>query len=245
MKVERVKYRFKDIVWKDFSLIVILIVSMIVFTLIGILFSFVYVDHLTEKIVLKLSVVIQLLSYVVTVFSFYFLHIKDFKMHLKKNTAFIKQHYIFLIIVTIIMMVCSAIYNMTMQMLPDDIGFNETQNELELMNLFDQPSFLPFTFLLIVIGAPLVEEIFFRHLLIGELGKKFNTIVMGIISAILFSLMHVMGAESPFEIGSYIILAIAMVYAYIKSGCKLIASVSIHMLNNLISFIFTLITLYT
>ncbi|GEP86988.1 CPBP family intramembrane glutamic endopeptidase [Staphylococcus cohnii] len=243
--MERVKYRFKDIVWKDFSLIVILIVSMIVFTLIGILFSFVYVDHLTEKIVLKLSVVIQLLSYVVTVFSFYFLHIKDFKMHLKKNTAFIKQHYIFLIIVTIIMMVCSAIYNMTMQMLPDDIGFNETQNELELMNLFDQPSFLPFTFLLIVIGAPLVEEIFFRHLLIGELGKKFNTIVMGIISAILFSLMHVMGAESPFEIGSYIILAIAMVYAYIKSGCKLIASVSIHMLNNLISFIFTLITLYT
>ena len=243
--MERTKYRFKDIVWKDFSLIAILIVSMIVFTLVGIFFSFVYVDHLTEKIVIKLSVVIQLLSYVVTVFSFYFLHIKDFKMHLKKNTAFIKQHYLFLIIVTIIMMICSAIYNMTMQMLPDDIGFNETQNELELMNLFDQPSFLPFTFLLIVIGAPLVEEIFFRHLRIGELGKKFNAIVMGVISAILFSLMHVMGAESPFEIGSYIILAIAMVYAYIKSGFKLIASVSIHMLNNLISFIFTLITLYT
>lgn len=243
--MERTKYRFKDIVWKDFSLIAILIVSMIVFTLVGIFFSFVYVDHLTEKIVIKLSVEIQLLSYVVTVFSFYFLHIKDFKMHLKKNTAFIKQHYLFLIIVTIIMMICSAIYNMTMQMLPDDIGFNETQNELELMNLFDQPSFLPFTFLLIVIGAPLVEEIFFRHLLIGELGKKFNAIVMGVISAILFSLMHLMGAESPFEIGSYIILAIAMVYAYIKSGFKLIASVSIHMLNNLISFIFTLIRLYT
>ena len=243
--MERTKYRFKDIVWKDFSLIAILIVSMIVFTLVGIFFSFVYVDHLTEKIVIKLSVEIQLLSYVVTVFSFYFLHIKDFKMHLKKNTAFIKQHYLFLITVTIIMMICSAIYNMTMQMLPDDIGFNETQNELELMNLFDQPSFLPFTFLLIVIGAPLVEEIFFRHLLIGELGKKFNAIVMGVISAILFSLMHLMGAESPFEIGSYIILAIAMVYAYIKSGFKLIASVSIHMLNNLISFIFTLITLYT
>ena len=243
--MERTKYRFKDIVWKDFSLIAILIVSMIVFTLVGIFFSFVYVDHLTEKIVIKLSVEIQLLSYVVTVFSFYFLHIKDFKMHLKKNTAFIKQHYLFLITVTIIMMICSAIYNMTMQMLPDDIGFNETQNELELMNLFDQPSFLPFTFLLIVIGAPLVEEIFFRHLLIGELGKKFNAIVMGVISAILFSLMHLMGAESPFEIGSYIILAIAMVYAYIKSGFKLIASVSIHMLNNLISFIFTLIRLYT
>ncbi|PTF22896.1 CPBP family intramembrane metalloprotease, partial [Staphylococcus cohnii] len=36
--MERTKYRFKDIVWKDFSLIAILIVSMIVFTLVGILF---------------------------------------------------------------------------------------------------------------------------------------------------------------------------------------------------------------
>lgn len=243
--MEKTKYRFKDIVWKDFFLIAILIVSMIVFTVIGILFSFVFVDHLTEKIVIKISVVVQLLSYVVTVFSFYFLHTKDFKINLKRNIAFIKQHYLFLIIVTIVMMVCSGIYNMVMQKLPNGIGFNETQNELELMNLFDQPSFLPFTFLLIVIGAPLVEEIFFRHLLIGELGKKFNAIVMGVISAILFSLMHVMGAESPLEIGSYLILAIAMVYAYIKSGFKLIASVSIHMLNNLISFVFTLITLYT
>ena len=142
-------------------------------------------------------------------------------------------------------MVCSTIYNTIMQYLPDGIGFSETQNELELMGLFDKPAFLPVTFLLIVIGAPLVEEICFRHLLIGELGKKFNFIAMGIVSTILFSLMHVVGAESPFEIGSYLILAIAMVYVYLKSGRKLIASVSLHMLNNLISFIFTIITLYT
>ena len=32
------------------------------FTVIGILFSFVFVDHLTEKIVIKISVVVQLLS---------------------------------------------------------------------------------------------------------------------------------------------------------------------------------------
>src|SRR5699024_12783904 len=113
---------------------------MIVFTLVGIFFSFVYVDHLTEKIVIKLSVEIQLLSYLVTVFSFYFLHIKDFKMHLKKNTSFIEHHYILLIIVIIIMINCSSIYNITMQTLPDEIVFNEPQNELELMNLFDQPS---------------------------------------------------------------------------------------------------------
>ncbi|WP_368864245.1 hypothetical protein [Staphylococcus sp. 11-B-312] len=47
--MEKTKYRFKDIVWKDFFLIAILIVSMIVFTVIGILFSFIFVDHLTEK----------------------------------------------------------------------------------------------------------------------------------------------------------------------------------------------------
>lgn len=60
--MEKTKYSFKDIVWKDFFLIAILIVSMIVFTVIGILFSFVFVDHLTEKIVIKISVVVQLLS---------------------------------------------------------------------------------------------------------------------------------------------------------------------------------------
>ncbi|ATH59437.1 MULTISPECIES: CPBP family intramembrane glutamic endopeptidase [Staphylococcus] len=243
--MERRKYRFKDIVWKDFSLLAILIASMIVFSLLGIVIGFLYIDNLSEKIALKISVIAQLLAYLVTACSFYFLHMNDFKYHLRKNINFVKNHYLFLIIVTVTMMVCSTIYNTIMQYLPDGIGFSETQNELELMGLFDKPAFLPVTFLLIVIGAPLVEEICFRHLLIGELGKKFNFIAMGIVSTILFSLMHVVGAESPFEIGSYLILAIAMVYVYLKSGRKLIASVSLHMLNNLISFIFTIITLYT
>ena len=83
------------------------------------------------------------------------------------------------------MMVCSGIYNMVMQMLPNGIGFNETQNELELMNLFDQPSFYRLLFVncnwCTISGGNI-----FRHLLIGELGKKFNAIVMGLFQPFYF-----------------------------------------------------------
>ncbi|MCP6468075.1 CPBP family intramembrane metalloprotease, partial [Klebsiella pneumoniae] len=82
--------------------------------------------------------------------------------------------------------------------------------ELEL--LFRNPAFLPFTFIFVVIIGPVVEELFFRTILIGELGKKLNYIVMAIISVIGFALIHVTGAESPFEIGSYLIMAIVIVY---------------------------------
>ena len=56
---------------------------------------------------------------------------------------------------------------------------------------------------MIVIAGPVVEELVFRHIIIGELGKKFNFIVMGIVSAITFTLIHVTDAKSPFEFGAY------------------------------------------
>ena len=46
------------------------------------------------------------------------------------------------------------------------------KNELELNELFKSGIFIPFAFVLIVIVGPIVEELVFRHLLIGELGKS-------------------------------------------------------------------------
>ena len=51
---------------------------------------------------------------------------------------------------------------------------------LNSMNYLKSGIFIPFAFVLIVIVGPIVEELVFRHLLIGELGKKFNFIVMGL-----------------------------------------------------------------
>ncbi|MEJ7548060.1 CPBP family intramembrane glutamic endopeptidase, partial [Staphylococcus hominis] len=88
---------------------------------------------------------------------------------------------------------------------------------------------------LIVIVGPIVEEIVFRHIIIGELGKKFNFIFMGIISAVTFSLIHVSDAKSTLEFGAYFILAVILVFVYLKSNRNLASSITIHMLNNLLS----------
>ncbi len=131
-----------------------------------------------------------------------------------------------------------------MQFLPKHLQYSDTQNEMELDKLFENHAFIPFAFLLIVIVGPIVEELVFRHIIIGELGKKFNFVLMGIVSAVLFTLIHVTDAKSPFEFGAYLILAISLVYVYLKSDRKLAASLSLHMLNNLISFIWTIIVIF-
>ncbi len=55
------------------------------------------------------------------------------------------------------------------QFLPKHLQYSETANELELNKMFEVPAFLPVAFLLIVIVGPIVEEIVFRHILIGEI----------------------------------------------------------------------------
>lgn len=45
------------------------------------------------------------------------------------------------------------------------------------------------------------------------------------------------GATSPFEIGSYIIIALAIAFVYLKSGMNLALAITLHAVNNLISFI--------
>ena len=49
--------------------------------------------------------------------------------------------------------------------------------------------------------------------------------------------MHVLGATSPFEIGSYLIIGAGLAFVYVKSGMNLAVSITLHALNNLISFI--------
>ncbi len=102
------------------------------------------------------------------------------------------------------------------QFLPKHLQYSETANELELNKMFEVPGFLPVAFLLIVFVGPIVEEIVFRHILIGELGKKFVLIAMSIVSVFLFAFIHVMDAKSPFEFGPYLILSIILVFTYLK-----------------------------
>jgi membrane protease YdiL (CAAX protease family) len=57
---------------------------------------------------------------------------------------------------------------------------------------------LPFAFLLIVILAPICEELFFRGLLLDWLRQKMNVWIAAIILSVVFSLLHL----NPFSLGA-------------------------------------------
>lgn len=243
-KMKKFILRFREVTWKDFLVIVCLFLILEGLSVVVMRIGHHYIEDLVTGSEVLLSSLVQLLTYTATIFIFYFLHSNDFYNKLIKGLSFMKQNKAWIIGIFLMMFVTSYLYNFTVQYLPGGWGFSETQNELQLQVLFENPKFLPFSFLLIVVAAPLIEEIIFRHLMIGELGKIFNFKVMGVVSALLFSLMHVSSAASPFEFGSYLILAIALVYAYLKANNKVIVSFSLHMLNNLVSFIITMAMMY-
>ncbi|MBL7573607.1 CPBP family intramembrane metalloprotease [Staphylococcus saccharolyticus] len=238
------KYRFRDIAWRDLNLIAIGMISLYVLSFVGLAIASCIYGEISSLQLAMISTLGQLMAYVIVIFAFYFLHIITFVNRVKNGWLYVKNHWLFLIIVFLVTIILSNVYDQLMQFLPKHLQYSDTQNEMELDKLFENHAFIPFAFLLIVIVGPIVEELVFRHIIIGELGKKFNFVLMGIVSAVLFTLIHVTDAKSPFEFGAYLILAISLVYVYLKSDRKLAASLSLHMLNNLISFIWTIIVIF-
>lgn len=243
-KEEKKKYKFSDIAWRDLSLIAVVLLGLFLFSVAGLALGALFMGHNSKLQLAMIGTLAQLMAYVVVIFVFYFLHIHTFGERFKKGLLYLKNRWYIIIIVFLIASGMSYLYDWLMQFLPKNLQYSDTQNEMALDQLFKVHAFIPFAFLLIVIVGPIVEELIFRHILIGELGKKFNFIVMGIISAVLFTYIHVTDAKSPFEFGAYFILAIALVTVYLVSKRNLAASISLHMLNNLVSFIYTIWTIF-
>lgn len=87
-----------------------------------------------------------------------------------------------------------------------------------------------FTFF-VAIGVPLIEEMFFRHILIGKLSAYAPTWLVASISAALFAYMHSHQWQDFF---SYLPISITITLAYVKSGKNVAYSWLFHALNNTI-----------
>lgn len=87
-----------------------------------------------------------------------------------------------------------------------------------------------FTFF-VAIGVPLIEEMFFRHILIGKLSAYAPTWLVASISAALFAYMHSHQWQDFF---SYLPISITITLAYVKSGKNVGYSWLFHALNNTI-----------
>lgn len=96
--------------------------------------------------------------------------------------------------------------------------------------LSDSALGLTFAFF-VAIGMPLVEEIFYRHILIGRLSPYAPTWLLGSISAFLFAYMH---CHEWQDMTMYLPVGIILTLVYIKSGKNIAYSWMYHALNNTI-----------
>ncbi|MCY7160658.1 CPBP family intramembrane metalloprotease [Streptococcus mitis] len=98
-----------------------------------------------------------------------------------------------------------------------------------------------FSFFVVVIFAPLTEELIFRGMLARYLFPKQDnskqTMIFLLVSSVLFALIHFPGDVQQFLV--YASLGFSLGLAYI-SGKGLIYSISLHALNNLVSFLMIL-----
>ena len=98
-----------------------------------------------------------------------------------------------------------------------------------------------FSFFAVVIFAPLTEELIFRGMLARYLFPKQDnrkqTLIFLLISSVLFALIHSPGTLQQFLV--YASLGFSLGLAYI-SRKGLIYSISLHALNNLVSFLMIL-----
>ena len=99
--------------------------------------------------------------------------------------------------------------------------------------LFDGALGLIFSFF-VTVGVPMIEEIFYRHILIGKLSAYAPTWIVASISAALFAYMHSHQWQDFF---TYLPLSIVLTLVYVKSGKNVAYSWLFHALNNTIMVI--------
>ena len=113
------------------------------------------------------------------------------------------------------------------------------ENQQQVINaLYDGTLGLAFSFF-VTVGVPVIEEIFFRHILIGKLSAYAPTWLVASISAALFAYMHSHQWQDFF---SYLPLSIVLTLVYVKSGKNVAYSWLFHALNNtiMVALMFTM-----
>lgn len=125
------------------------------------------------------------------------------------------------------------LYTIGQEVLAYFVGSSEPVNQLAIESLFD---YIPLwqMFLMIVVVAPIAEELLFRGILLFP-GEKLKTNWLRVlISAVLFGLVH-----NPTDILSlYTYVGMGLIFSYASKRTETIeAAMVYHFLNNLLGFL--------
>lgn len=110
------------------------------------------------------------------------------------------------------------------------------QRVVPLMAIWDERFItLPLSFVTIGILTPIVEELLFRHLIIGEFGKIWGFRFMAVVSIIVFGVSHFLHFTSIWTFLPFIAGGIAMTYVYMASRRNILVAMALHIIINSVS----------
>jgi membrane protease YdiL (CAAX protease family)/uncharacterized RDD family membrane protein YckC len=89
--------------------------------------------------------------------------------------------------------------------------------------------------LLIVVAAPISEEIFFRGFIFGGFRQRLSFPVAAVIAAAIFGLFHYTGSGSLAVVPQLAFLGFALCWVYEETG-SIYPTIALHMLNNAFAF---------
>ena len=93
-----------------------------------------------------------------------------------------------------------------------------------------------YSFLMMVIAAPILEELIFRGIVLNGLLKRYSPKKAIIVSAIIFGLVHL----NPWQFVSASMIGFLMGWVYYKTH-NILLTIVIHMANNLVGFLLFLV----
>ncbi len=114
-----------------------------------------------------------------------------------------------------------------------------SKNEMAIRSMFDKNLLnLTLLFLILCILTPLVEETLFRKVLYNFIQKKTNNLWAIILSGLVFGMMHVIMYGDFIQAIPYVAMGTALGYIYYLAKKNIFVTMSVHFLNNLISFLY-------
>lgn len=104
----------------------------------------------------------------------------------------------------------------------------------------DMASSMPFivSFLYLAVYTPIVEELIFRHILIGKLSRNWNVYMMSAVSCFIFAAAH---SFRPVDLIIYLPMSIGFTAVYLLSGRQVGYSLLLHILNNSMALMLPLV----
>ena len=119
--------------------------------------------------------------------------------------------------------------------LVDVLGLKDLKPENNVPRaLFEDPVVLPFTVLLVVIVAPITEEMFFRGFVFRGLLRRFGVPGAAVLSGLLFSAIHVTSADLIGVLIPFAIIGVLFAVLVARTG-SLWNSILVHLSFNLTS----------